>query len=180
MRFHKNLTIGEFAAIVASKLEEKGISVVLTGGSVVSIYTENKYESHDADFITEEDNKTVNAAMTELGFTRKGKDFTHPDTDFFVEFPKGPLAVGSQEIRATGQIEINGHTLKLLSPTESVMDRLAGYFHWNDRQNLEQALMIANRHPIKLAKVKQWADKEGNSEKYRNFLTQLKKPNLYE
>ena len=37
----------QLAAIVVSKLEEKGISAFLVGGSVVSIYTDNEYASKD-------------------------------------------------------------------------------------------------------------------------------------
>lgn len=175
MKFSKEMSIGEFAALVASKLEEKGISVVLSGGAVVSIYTENKYMSYDADFITEADNIKINEVMIGLGFKKLGKDFKHADTDFFVEFPTGPLAVGDQQIKATGQLEFKGHTLKLLSPTESVMDRLAGYFHWNDLQNLDQAIWISEKHPVNFAKVKNWAQKEGHSEKFNVFLQKCKK-----
>jgi predicted nucleotidyltransferase len=57
MKISKKMSIGEFAAFVASHLQSKGISTVLTGGAVVSIYTENKYMSYDADFISPEDHK---------------------------------------------------------------------------------------------------------------------------
>ncbi|MBC7458773.1 MAG: nucleotidyltransferase [Bdellovibrionaceae bacterium] len=152
MKFPKHMSIGEFAARVASQLEEQGISTVLTGGAVVSIYTENKYMSYDADFITESDNQKINGVMKDLGFQKQGKDFKHPDTDFFVEFPTGPLAVGDLQIKATGELDFKGHKLKLLSPTESVMDRLAGYFHWNDLQNLDQAVWIAENILLKWKK----------------------------
>jgi hypothetical protein len=167
------MSIGEFAALVASKLEAKGISTVLSGGAVVSIYTDNKYMSYDADFITASDNKKINEVMSELGFKKQGKDFKHPETNFFVEFPTGPLAVGNQLIKAKGQLEFKGHKLKLLSPTESVMDRLAGYFHWNDLQNLDQAIWIARQHPVKLEKIKKWAKDEGHSEKFEIFRKKL-------
>lgn len=51
----------------------KGISTVLTGGAVVSIYTENKYMSYDADFISPADQKSISKAMQELGFEQHGK-----------------------------------------------------------------------------------------------------------
>jgi hypothetical protein len=37
----ENLTIEELAALVCSTLERHGIPVVLSGGSVVSIYSDN-------------------------------------------------------------------------------------------------------------------------------------------
>ena len=30
-----------------------------------------------------------------------------------------------------------------MTPTDSVKDRLAAYYHWNDQQALEQAIMVA-------------------------------------
>ena len=116
----------------------------------------------------------ITEALAEMGFRKQGKDFKHPDTDFFVEFPTGPLAIGNQQIKAEAELEINGHMLKLLSPTQSVMDRLAAYFQWNDLQSLDQALWIAEKHIIKLEKVKKWAEAEGNLEKFKIFIEKLK------
>ena len=47
----KDMSRGELAAFIASYLQSHGIEVVLSGGSCVSIYTENKYVSLDLDFI---------------------------------------------------------------------------------------------------------------------------------
>lgn len=174
MKISKKLTIGEFAAFVASQLESKGISTVLTGGAVVSIYTENKYMSYDADFISHVDHKTISSVMRELGFEKHGKDFIHKDSDFFVEFPSGPLAIGDELVQAEFQLEFKGNKLKLLSPTQSVMDRLAAYFHWNDLQCLDQAIWITEKQPIKISEIKEWAIREGEEEKFKIFLSRLK------
>jgi len=45
------ITIGELAAYIAEHLHKGGINVVLTGGSCVSIYTDNRYQSYYLDFI---------------------------------------------------------------------------------------------------------------------------------
>lgn len=174
MKISKEMTIGEFAALVATHLQSKGISTVLTGGAVVSIYTENKYMSYDADFISLADQKIITKAMQELGFEKHGKDFTHERTDFFVEFPSGPLAIGNQLIQADTELEFNGNKLKLLSPTQSVMDRLAAYFHWNDLQCLDQAVWIAINQRIQIGEVKKWAEGEGALDKFNIFLETLK------
>lgn len=55
------------------------------------------------------------------------------------------------------------------------MDRLAGYYAWNDKQNLDQAVMVAKHHPIQLAKIKAWSKKEGEITKYETFITALKR-----
>lgn len=169
------MSIGEFAAVIASHLQTKGISTVLTGGAVVSIYTNNRYMSYDADFISPADQKIIIKAMEELGFENHGREFRHKNTKFFVEFPTGPLAIGGEVIKAEGELKIKGHKLKLLSPTQSVMDRLAAYFHWNDLQCLDQAIWIAEKHPVQITKVKEWAKNEGEEKKFNIFFETLKK-----
>lgn len=82
-------TRAELAAIVVQKLKQHNIEAVLVGGSVVSLYTKNKYESRDLDFISAADHRRLKGAMAELGFVARGKDFLHSKTDFTVEFPTG-------------------------------------------------------------------------------------------
>lgn len=97
--------------------------------------------------------------------------FSHPRTPLFVEFPAGPLAIGDELIRATevGERRTAAGTIRLLTPTQCVMDRLAAYFHWNDLQSLDQAVMVASSQEISLAKLDAWAKREGASEKLRKF-----------
>ena len=46
---------------------------------------------------------------------------------------------GTRENRS--ELKKRNKILKLLSPTDCVKDRLAAYYHWNDRQSLEQAIL---------------------------------------
>jgi hypothetical protein len=64
--------------------------------------------------------------------------------------------------------------ITLLTPTDSVKDRLAAYYHWNDPQALEQALMLAKAQKINLKEVKRWSEKEGHKEKYKAFIRMMK------
>ncbi len=165
----------ELAAIVVGRLKQHNIDVVLVGGSVVSIYTNNKYESYDLDFISSADHTKIERAMFELGFKSKGKDFFHPKTKFTVEFPAGPLGIGDeQSIIPEGCMKIGGVTVKMFSPTQSVMDRLAWFFFSNDRQCLDQAVWIADKQPVNFEKIKMWAKKENQEEKLKVFLRRLK------
>lgn len=164
----------ELAAIVVAKLKEHKIDAVLVGGSVVSIYTDNKYASNDLDFISPARHDKIATAMSELGFASKGKDFVHPKTDFTVEFPTGPIGIGDdQPVEAEGKLEVGGVEIKLLSPTQSVMDRLISFFVFNDRQCLDQAVWIAQKHPINMDKVRTWAKRERYEEKLGVFLARL-------
>jgi hypothetical protein len=53
------------------------------------------------------------------------------------------------------------------------MDRLAGFHHCNDRQCLEQALEVARRQPIDLARIEQWSRNESSLAKFREFADEL-------
>jgi hypothetical protein len=176
LKILKNLTIAEVASIVSSALEEAGITAVLSGGSVVSIYSDNEYESQDLDFISPAEKDKLAEVMDQIGFKKQSKYFAHPDTDYFVEFPASPLMIGHEYIpyQDCAVLQVGDGKISILTPTQCVMDRLAGFYHWFDRQSLDQALMVARRHIIDLRKVKSWSKKEGHSQKYDEFLENLK------
>ncbi len=151
--------------MVSEALERANITSTLSGGAVVSIYTHNEYESHDLDFITSERNTTIAQALTPLGFRHEPgtREFTHPGTDFFVEFPPGPLGLGETVIEHSDAavIQTGYGSLRILTPTQSAMDRLAGYVAWGDNQALDQAVMIARHHELDWPALTQWAEREG-------------------
>jgi hypothetical protein len=174
VKITKHSDIQTIASIVCDCLLKNGIDAVLSGGAVVSIYTNNEYESKDLDFISSSDIKDIEKALTKIGFSKSsGRHFTHPETEYFVEFPKPPLAIGNMPIKEWATQNNKAGKLLLLTPTHSVMDRLAGYFHWNDKQNFDQALMIAKKHPIKIREIKEWSKREGEIEKFEIFRGRL-------
>jgi hypothetical protein len=44
------------------------------------------------------------------------------------------------------------------------MDRLAAFWHWNDRQSWDQALMVARRHELDREELIAYAKDEGSDE----------------
>lgn len=173
-KISKEMSLRDFAFTVAGLLQKKDIQVVLTGGAVVSIYSEGKYVSKDVDFLSATDHQTIKAAMKEAGFQNQGKDFFHKDSQFTVEFPGSDLVIGDEPMKPEGKLKAGKFVLKLLSPTQCVMDRLAAFYHWKDRQSLEQAIMVAIAHPVKLSKIAKLSNNEGMSDRYDIFLSQLK------
>jgi hypothetical protein len=149
----ETLTVEEIAALVCSTLDQNGVRVVLSGGSVVSIYSDNEYRSYDLDFIQTGLVRKVDSAMQALGFEKQGRHWRHPRTPYWVEFPPGPVGVGDMIVTEFAERATRLGVLRLLAPTECVMDRLAGYYHWNDLQGLEQALAVARRHPVDLGRI---------------------------
>ncbi len=171
----KNTSIKELALIVATELKKSQIDVVLVGGAVVSIYTQNDYESGDLDFISYSNIKEIDKVMVSMGFIRRGKSYLSDLTDLYVEFPSGPIAVGDELLDKFNEIREGELALKLFTPTQSIMDRLAAYYFWKDEQSLDQAVMIAKAQPYSLSKVKCWSEKEGELEKFAVFERILKR-----
>src|SRR5215208_3221281 len=97
---HK-MTQGELGAYIQSHLRKKGIEVVLSGGAAVAIHSNNKYVSKDLDLINiyGVNRRKIQEAMIEIGFYEEGRYFRHSDSQFFVEFPLGPLAIGEEPVK---------------------------------------------------------------------------------
>jgi hypothetical protein len=169
----EDLGVEELAALVCSTLERHGVRVVLSGGSVVSIYSDNAYQSYDLDFIQTGLARATSPAMEELGFVKQGRHWVHPRTAFLVEFPPGPVQVGDTNVTEFAERRTRLGMLRLLAPTECVMDRLAGFYHWNDRQCLEQALEVARRQSIDLMRIEKWSRNENSLVKFREFTARL-------
>jgi hypothetical protein len=171
------MSVGEVAAYIAEHLRHNGINVVLSGGSCVSIYTENRYLSYDLDFIEQGKTarKKIAACLLEIGFLEKNRYFTHADTQYFVEFPSGPLAIGDEPINNIAQLDFSTGSLRLLSATDCVKDRLANYYHWKDKQCLDQAIMVTTDAVVDLVEVERWSRHEGMAEEFEQIKALLKK-----
>lgn len=170
-----DMSVGELAAFVATHLRKRGIDVVLSGGSCVSIYSQGKYVSGDLDFIDTRfaSRKEIKGAMSEIDFHEKDRYFKHPETEFLVEFPSGPLAVGKESVNRIDELTFETGTLKIISPTDCVKDRLAAFFHWKDLQSLEQAVLVAQSTQVDLDEIERWSEREGMLEKYRRIAERL-------
>ncbi|MFH2131161.1 MAG: hypothetical protein ABIK68_12380 [bacterium] len=166
----KITSLKDLALMVCSRLKEDEIDAVLTGGAVVSIYTENEYESFDLGFISHSPISDISDSLSKLGFKRtKGRYYAHPNTDFFIEFPSPPVAVGNKPLKEFREIKTENGYLKLLTPTQCIMDRLAAFYHWNDQQSLDQAVAVTKSHQMNFEEVEEWSMAEGMVEKYEMF-----------
>lgn len=154
-------------------LSKEGIDAVLVGGACVSIYSENRYQSYDLDFVCYEELKRIENVLSKLGFKRIGRCFSHEKCLYLIDFVNPPVAIGRESIKVFEKVTTSSGTLQLLTPTDCVKDRLSSFFHWNDEQALEQALMVAKSHTINLEDIKRWAGLEGYSKKLDDFLTRI-------
>lgn len=51
--------------------------------------------------------------------------------------------------------------LRVITPTLCVMDRLAAYWHWKDRQSWDQAVMVARHRDVDYDELVAYATEEG-------------------
>ncbi len=170
-KMHQN----EIGAYVTTHLHNSGIKVVLSGGAVVSIYSNRKYVSKDLDLVDMYSSKRekIQKAMREIGFVEKARYFVHPDSEYVVEFPPGPLTVGLESVKEIVELKLSTGTLRIISATDCVKDRLAAYFHWNDRQCLEQAILVSQMQNVDMEEVKRWSKKEGKLHEFNGFISLL-------
>ncbi len=168
-----NPDLKELACLIYETLKSNGIKAVLVGGACVSIYSKNRYQSSDLDFATYEELKPIEKALKKLGFLRTGRQFSHPDCPYLIDFVNPPISVGHEAIHEFNTLQTSAGSLRLLFPTDCVKDRLSSFFHWNDSQALEQALMVAENHSIDLKDLKRWAKAEGFEKKLSEFLKHL-------
>lgn len=169
------ITLRDLAGFISENLRTKGIDTVLVGGACVTIYSENRYQSYDLDYVTYEDMKKVKKALEELGFIEKQKYFQHQDCPWFVEFVSPPVAVGNEPIHKFNHVKTPLGTIKLLCPIDSVKDRLASFYHWNDKESLDQAINICLEQEIDLKEVEKWSINEKQKSKFENFQKLFKK-----
>jgi hypothetical protein len=162
---NRNTSLKELAGIVNYTLKAKGIDAVLIGGAAVSIYSDNVYQTYDLDFMSEYRTDLIAIALEPLGFKKggQGRYFASPDTDFLLEFPSGNLSFGEMDMPVASAATLSDPLgeIRVITPTQSVMDRLSAYLHWKDEGSFEQAVMVAERNSLDWDLLNRWIEGEG-------------------
>lgn len=176
MKITARASLAEVALQVGDALRRHGIRAVLTGGACASLHSGGVYHSVDMDFIVRGrvTQAVLDAAMAAVGFRRNGDRYVHPRVPFYVEFPRGPLAVGGDYRLRPVEHRLGRARALVLSPTDSCRDRLAAFYHWNDRQSLAVAVAIALGNPVRMSAIRRWSIGEGAEPRFREFLAEVK------
>jgi len=174
----REMSMEELAAYVCDALEKEGIETVLSGGCCVELYSKGRYTSDDIDLIDRFNggHRKIKEVMLKIGFEeyKMKRYFVHKDTELFIEFPRGPLGVGDAPVKEVSSRKTETGILKLLTPTDCIKDRLAAYYHWDDRQSLEQAVWVAQENEFDLDSIESWSEYEGMIEKFSHFFLAVK------
>lgn len=171
----REVSLEDLAGFLSEELKKRGIEVILVGGACVTIYSHNRYQSYDLDFVAYEDMKKVKQALKELDFHEKNGYFHHNNCKWIIEFVSSPVAIGKEIISDFQNIKVSTGNIKMLRAEDSVKDRLASYFYWDDRQGLDQSIDICLECNIDIKEVKKWAVKEGFENKFQEFIQRLRK-----
>ena len=179
-------TLVELATIVSETLENAGITATLSGGAAVSIYSDNRYLSADLDFVTVALVKELKQALEPIGFIHAGRPrlsvFEHPKSKWYLEFPPAPLSFGGTYVDPSQcrLIETRRGKLRIITATQSVMDRLISAVAWSEPQSLEQALLVAEHQAaiIEWNTIDEWLGKEGilNEKEIVDFYRKVGRP----
>lgn len=71
----KSISLKDLAGYLSEELRKKGIDIILVGGACATIYSQNRYQSYDLDFITYEDLGKVKKVLKKYGFEYQSKYF---------------------------------------------------------------------------------------------------------
>ena len=85
---------------------------------------------------------------------------------------QSPLTFGHLQVNPEdcAIIEFPVGNLRIITPTQSVMDRLAAAYAWKDAQSRDQAIMVAANQQIDWDALQSWFANEGESdEEFRRF-----------
>lgn len=161
------------AFAVCTALDEIGSVAVLVGGSAATYYAPTRYQSRDADFVItfRSDKHDESKAISSIGFVEKQGVYRHPSSKYTVEFLPAPLAVAGDIITAYATVRRGIETLHVLHRADVVRDRLAAFYHWDDRSALRTAVDVALTGPLDLDAIRAWSGAEGASDKFDEFAT---------
>lgn len=177
-RLDEKATLKRVAIIVGDALRKRGLKAVLTGGACATIYSGGTYQSVDVDYVFNERarERDVELALAHLGFRRLGDRFVHPKQVYYVEFPRGPVAIGTDDAITPVRLRLGSAEALSLSATDSCRDRLAAFFYWDDRVSLDTAVQIARRNRVDMRKIARWSTAEGMAERFEEFRRALRRP----
>ncbi len=175
MSIRRSSTLRDIAFEVCTALNAVGATAVLTGGSAATVHSEGAYQSCDLDYVLTSTADGAVRALAELGYCLEGQTYTHPESEFTLDFPPGPLTVGGDLVSNWETLREGSRLLHILTPTDSCRDRLAGFLYWNDRGSLEQALLVARakKSEIDFEVIRFWCEREGRLDQHREFMERV-------
>ena len=167
MKSLRELSFREIAFEICSAFDRANVCGVLVGGGAAAFYAPNAYETRDLDFVLHLElfgipNRSI---LDDLGFTqtRTSGTYAHPEIRYTLEILPGPLGIGDEILETFETFREGDRVLHIISPTDSVRDRLAHAIHFRDLNAVKQAVEVAKVQVIDQDKVRTGCRSEGGS-----------------
>jgi hypothetical protein len=165
-----NLT--DVAFKVCTALNQREIRAVLCGGSAAEVYVPQTYKSGDVDFIVSwlVDDSRVESIVDAIGYKRKGRIFVCESNPVTLDFPSDTLMIWDEAISAYDTLTRGDLVLHVQTPYDTVRDRLCWFFMDRpDYQAMQVAVAVAKTYEIDLTALESWADRIGESNRFKEF-----------
>jgi hypothetical protein len=145
---------------------------VLVGGSAVELFTAGAYVSGDLDFVGSP-SEALQRELLVAGFVRSGRHWVLPAKQLFIEFPSDDL-----ESQQSVELEVGRLRVRVLSPEDLIVDRLAGFQFWQSEVDFENALLLLRhlRDEVDLTRLKRAARAAGVGASLRRLLDSVEAP----
>lgn len=105
----------------------------------------------------------IDGALRPLGYVRAPEGlYRNPRIVYTIEFPSGPLAIGSETVTAYATERRGALLLHVYTPTDVVRDRFMHYWAWGDQGALRVALAVAaaRTDDVDEASIEAWTVRE--------------------
>lgn len=86
----------------------------------------------------------IDTAFAELGFTKEGRYWVHPDLDLLFEAP-APAGLPGEDAPRT-EVEVDGLRVVILGIEDLLIDRLRAWVHWKSEEDGRWARRLALLH----------------------------------
>lgn len=150
---------------------------ILVGGAAAEIFSKSAYTTGDFDFVGELPPEVIRN-LEEVGFTLQGRSWIHEEGQVFIELPGLQLMPGEEALWT----RVGGRMIFVLSPEDTLVDRLAAWQFWKsspdgvaafwiwqnfadslDLERLEQAVERSQVKPA-LTKLREFVESLGGGE----------------
>ncbi|MGH7573416.1 MAG: hypothetical protein ACREMK_16475, partial [Gemmatimonadota bacterium] len=117
--------------------EDRSDAPVLVGGGAVELYTGGAYVTGDLDFVGHMTD-SVAEGLQKAGFRRKGRHWVLEKEGIFIELP----AQSFDRVVRVDSLRIGEWKIRILSPEDMLVDRLAAWKFWKSSLNGVNAYLI--------------------------------------
>lgn len=172
----KKLSFRESVSHIFSALKEHDVDAVLIGEGAAALYSTAVEVENLALVIPVFHVEFMENLLKKLSF-RMGevRHFTSSKSSFDIQFYSPPILLGDSRAGRCETITTRKAEITLLSPTDSVRDRLAQWYRWGNRRALEQALAVSRSQAVDFDLLASWSAKEGADKQFSEFEILLQK-----